>query len=1134
MADQSIISRKRSVLFYAVAGVLLFALIVLLFLPSLVSTQWAGNKARQAINSRIPGQVDFKSLSLSWFSGLWCEGLTYDYPAEGIALKVAEISTAKGLLALAANYHELGEVTFIQPVVYLTLMAKPAPAAAGKKKDAKVASNSPTVTKQAEAASSFGLPPIDGNLVVRDGGVVIAAADKQEKSVVQKLELQVHVTASANLLEYQLSFLSGDGAGQAEGKGTVNLPNSGNQSLAQISSQAMLDIQNWQLADFLSIIAGYANTPEGSGLINGHLEIAGSTETALKITGDIKAGQLRLQGGPLKSDTPYLENVNIALDGAQTAAGLTVNKLTLTSPLVNGTVSGSFDSLENMDAAGTMSIDLAEASAQFPGSLNLKKGIKISAGELTVNAKATADKDALHFAGDVRLDSLRGSADSRKIAWNEPVTLVMAGEHGAKGLNLDKFSVESSFLNGKGRGDMEHLQIQLAADLDLALKEIEKFIDLDGWQAGGKMDLNLQLDSKTAPLRSAVGDISISDFALRQNGRVVAPPGAVKAHLTSDLRLDDAMHLEELLNTDLNVQAWLGSGNIAMKSFMPPSAVNRARITGLDAQGTVQLSHVATLLQSVAVLPKDTRLSGTTNLQARGSLKDDKLELVDAALDARDIEFISGTRRITEKTMRLATSGSAELQKKSAELASVDLQTSAVHLTLPELLVANWTQLENSMKTNGDIEVDLGMLVAQFSDFIKLPTDNTVDGKGAIKVGIDMADARQQIVKLDGSFGPLKVSLPQKPVLEEDRMQVIVELKGDIRNQNFAVSKLEVAASPVSLHATGKIEPAGSEHQLTSEGSLGLNLQAINGYLQALTDLNVEMSGKADRPFTIKAQSSNGKWHGIPQNATLSTSFYADSIKAFGVNIQSLDVPVKLAAARAEVDVRGTVNGGTLVVKPAVDFSAPSPVVTLPENSQVLTKVGITEDMTRNLLAKVHPVFQGSFVSQGTVDLAMKKLSWPLDSGARKDAAFDGLLTFTDVKLVAGGLLAPLLGVMKVDEKEISLGSQPIECIAANERVRCSDLEIKLKDYTMTMAGSIGFDQSLDYAAKIPVTRRMVGGDMFPYLEGTSITVPISGTVSKPVISRNVVQTALKDLISQAGKKQLTDQAGKLLQKLFK
>lgn len=108
-----------------------------------------------------------------------------------------------------------------------------------------------------------------------------------------------------------------------------------------------------------------------------------------------------------------------------------------------------------------------------------------------------------------------------------------------------------------------------------------------------------------------------------------------------------------------------------------------------------------------------------------------------------------------------------------------------------------------------------------------------------------------------------------------------------------------------------------------------------------------------------------------------------------------------------------------------------------------------------------------------------------------------------------------------------------MEFVGKNGRIECSPLEMKLKDYTIMLSGSIGFDQSLNYKAQIPVTRKMVSSDIYKYLEGTYISVPIAGTVSKPTLSKDLVQTALKDLILQAGKKQVTDQAGKLLQKLF-
>ncbi len=226
-------------------------------------------------------------------------------------------------------------------------------------------------------------------------------------------------------------------------------------------------------------------------------------------------------------------------------------------------------------------------------------------------------------------------------------------------------------------------------------------------------------------------------------------------------------------------------------------------------------------------------------------------------------------------------------------------------------------------------------------------------------------------------------------------------------------------------------------------------------------------------------------------------------------------------------------NRGRMTLKPAIDFTVDPPMISIPENTVILTDVGLSEEMSKDLLAQVHPIFKGAAVSQGTVDLTMQNFSWPLDTAARKDAAFTGSLTFNNVKLQASGLLAPLLTIMKANEREITLSNQPMQFVGENDRVRCSPLEIKTKEHSLILSGSIGLNQSLDYIAQVPVTRQMVGGEVYKYLEGTFITVPIGGTVSKPSISKDLVQRAIKDLIKQAGKKQITDQAGKLLQKLF-
>jgi hypothetical protein len=222
-----------------------------------------------------------------------------------------------------------------------------------------------------------------------------------------------------------------------------------------------------------------------------------------------------------------------------------------------------------------------------------------------------------------------------------------------------------------------------------------------------------------------------------------------------------------------------------------------------------------------------------------------------------------------------------------------------------------------------------------------------------------------------------------------------------------------------------------------------------------------------------------------------------------------------------------------MAVKPKIDFTGSSPVVTLPDNSTILKEVGLTGDMSNDLLSKIHPLFKGVASSRGSISLDMKHLNWPMDKELQKEATFEGSFTFNDVKLQAGALLTPLLAIMKTDHNEIQISGQPMTFIGKNERVTCSPLEATVNTYSLILEGSIGFDQSLDYIAKIPVTRKMVSSDIYKYLEGTSISVPLTGTVSKPSVSKSFVQKALGDLVLQAGKKQLGDQAGKLLQKLF-
>jgi len=1132
MAEKATLGKKKSKLFVILGGLLLFFLIGLFFLPNLISSDWAENKIKEAAGDRLAGKLDFDDLSLSWLNGIQCRGISYDSPAEGVLVKVVDVKISKGLLALAADRTDAGIVTIENPVVSVFLKEKKGSPGTAAEKPA------PETGVQTAASGgrsgAFVLPPIGGKLSIKDGTVIAVSSDLTEKSVVKELNVQLHVVAIEHLLDYLITFQSGDGLGRVEGKGKISLPMGDMLQLDQIQSQGTLNIKNWEIADLLSILAGITDSPTGSGQLNGHLNVSGSMASAMQIKGTLDGKKIRLQGGPFKSDTPSMENVKIEVDGEKTGSAFTLNRLVLTSPFASGTVSGTFDDNSNRELDGQAVIDLAQLFAQLPATLNLKKGTRVSKGKVDLKAKVIGTDKSTSFDATVRLAKLEGVAGKKKISWDKPVNMEVRGERGTDGLRLDKLVVQSTFLNGTGQGDINNMKVKLKADIGLALKEIGKFIQLDGWQSGGKIDLDLQMVGKTERVRSVRGAAGITNFTLRYNDRVIAPRDTFKTDLTADVRLSPEMRPREIVSGDLSFKSWAGSGNAAIKNLLLPSGEAAVSLKDLGFKGSFDLGRLTALLQTLEVLPVDSRIGGMVNLATRVTLKGHKLNLGDTRVDIGNFVFQNGSQKFSDREMVFTTRGSADLKNKSATLKPFEFKTSSGRLAFPELVISDWSRLENGVKTEGSIDLDLGPLTTLLGDVVKLPAGTEVTGKAVVKLNVDLTDTKQQSVKLAGNIGPVKITSKEKVLFAEDSIKLGADLIGDLYGQNFSFSKVEFSSPPLTLNGAGRLIPDKKEHLLTSQGDMTLNLKALGDYIKAFSDIKLEMAGTAKRPFTVKVRSADGQWKELPKHTQLSTSFHADRVQATGVDITSLDVAVQLADSLAAIDIQGKVNRGEMVLKPKIDFSADPPLLLLPENSRVLTGVGLAEDETGDVLAKIHPLFKGSAISAGTVDLGVQHFSWPLDKAARKDGEFTCSLTFNDVRLQVGGLLSKILDLMKANEREVTLSDQPMECVAKDDRVRCSPLALQIKDYSIIMTGSVGLDQSLDYEVQIPVTRNMVGSDGYKYLKGTHLTVPIKGTVAKPSLSDDFVEDAIGDLLMQAGKKQISEQAGKLLQNLFK
>lgn len=1007
-------------------GILFFLLLIVVFIPQLSSTNFVSEKLKSIINEKAPGQVEFSNIELSWTKGLHVSNLQYQDQLQGIVFTVDEVSTSKGLFALATNYKDGGVINITKPQARITIPQEEAqeetpeletadkPAKKADTSDVQKVSKQTTVTKD-EPSKLPTLPPINVQINITEGSLITVEPGNVEKSIMENLDVHLKLDGPAGALNYKLSFNNGLAAGTFTGEGDMVLPQGAALDLKTLESQADLSITDWQIADVLALAASRADSPKGEGLLNGTLQLTGKGVSALTLTGNLTGSAIKLHGGPLLSDTPSIEEFTVNLNAITKNENIEIDTLNINSPFatVNISAKASNNILQTLTAKGK--IDIAEIFSQFPATLNLQKDMQVSDGMIDIDANLNNSNGETLFNASGHLKRLVGKAGKKKISLNQPVDINIAGSQNNKTINLDNLAIASSFLTAKGSGNSNAMQLNVKSDIGAALKELEKFIDLDGLESDGKLNLTLNTAGNEGNTTKITGNLLIDGFKLSYDKAEISPKDTLSVDFASELLLEDISILKEIRNTRIQFASWLGQGTVTADAIVPSTKEVPGIIKHGHMEGDFDLDRVTTLLHSIESLPKEQQLSGPLKLTAKVDGENIETPTVHFSLSASPFSYTSSDKKYTD----------------------------------------------DSVSMEVDAQIDL------------------------------------------------------------------IEKKYDLRNLTFA-------STPVAVASKGEMLSKNKEQYLTADGKSTFDLKVLSQQLQSYADLNLEMTGVSSEPFELNTNTKGGQWTEIPKVTEFSTSFHADTIVGYGLNIASLDLPIRLKDSIGAIDFNAKVNNGLMTLKPTVDFSGDYPVASLPENSSILKDVELTEDMANELLSKIHPLFKGAATTSGKVNLDMEHMSWPVGQDKQKDVSFTGAFTFDEVKLQAGPLLSPLLAIMKTDEDSITLSSEPMTFTGANERVTCSALTASINEYySIIFEGSVGFDQSLDYVAKIPVTRKMVSSKIYKYLEGTYITVPISGTVSKPAVSKSFIQKALGDLVLQAGTKELGDQAGKLLQKLF-
>lgn len=970
----------------------------------------------------------------------------------------------------------------------------------------------PTINGRLNAALTLTINGVD-NLAITGGTQVDALALAggalgTDRPRLDRVRLDVDVLrAGGDVTIRQLSFRSAPATFKAVGK--LETVAGAPYPKGQVSMLGEVD-----LAVVAALVPQTLKLPPGVRVTRGKLSFDGRVDSDAAALGvQVKAALRDLTGSQSNVVFQQSAPIEAAVKAHMDATGPGLDQLTLQSSFASASGSGS-----STGAVVSVTVDLAAALKEIAPLVDL--GHLQAGGKLRALVKADLqDPKKRRLTLDAVLDqfTLTGVDQSPDVSGNARTLVSLTlGEQGA--MDADGF-VEASNLAlrggplGKDQPRIDSVRVD--ADVSRAGSHVEvRALSLTSPLARAKVTGTVDtVPGATFPKLNLETSLGLELAALA--GQF---PGTM--HLQPDVRLTEGtVRARASLKSDGTRLGWDAAGEVADvaatrgKAAVALAAPVQLRSRGSTASGGVTLDAL-------------TLTSGFASLEGKGEASAANLALkldLDQAFNQLGQFIDFGKRRFggqVAATLAM-TSPSADARELKLDVEADRLELGGftpqpIRREHVKLAYAGVLQMNAGKRLTGLRAVTLvveGLPVALRATVASLDLPDA-SRHAPVRLGdaaLSVSGTTEAVMTFCREIGVLKQDLPLSGPLKLD-----ATISGT--PDAITLQALALESKPLSLHASGSVSDLGGQRLLKAKGSLDTDCTEIALLTEAFTGYRPEMSGKASRPFAVDTALGAGDWRAILRRTEALAGLHADRFKALGIDASNVDLALRVHQERAQVVLDTVVNEGRVHANPYLDLTQAQPVLLVPTNSQLLSDVKLTDEMASELLAKIHPIFRGGAVLGGSMSLRMDRLRAPLGERVKQDTTFAGAMELDDLRLGATGLIGKLLGLARIEAKETVVSNQVITFECRDGRVYPSPLVITADRQPITLSGSIGLDQTLQYQAQMPVTAKLIHRETLPpALRNQTITVAITGTASNPRFDEQAFVRAAAEFGVKAG-----------------
>ena len=1123
--------RQKKTWRWLVLGAVGLAILVAWLIPAIVAHSPILNWTIGLATAKLNGQVTVRSASLGWLSAPSISGIEIRDEQDQPLLEIPRATGNRSLLGLLWNRTDLGRFQLEQPKLSLLLRQD------GSNLEDVLAALLETADREPPKAVDLELEIVDGKVSVRD-------VQAQQSWQVDQLQLALHVPAdrSRPLAVQTSGTITG---GPSPGQFAVELKThlAAENQASQGSSEVMVNAQDVPLAMFGPVMGRFAPGTRLAGRLSSAIQCHVSGQPApetMSVEGTVTAKDLILATPLLAGDRVQLEQIEASCKVALEDNHLEIERLVAESDVGSASFAGILDLSETSPEKMAVwlsrqryllsgRIDLAQLAGMLPETLRIREGTQVTSGQLAVTLASRRAGAEMVWHGQIEASNLTALNQGRHLTWQQPILISLAARQGSRGPVVERLDCQSDFLKVHAAGTTDEMTAQLGFDLNQLAGQLGQFVDLGGVRLAG--DGWAQLNWKQSESRNfqTDGRLQLRNFHLAIPDRPAWTEPSLVATLSArgrtdfaaDTRLDDAV-----------VEIAAGpeqADRLHVRLAQPVLDVRGGGTWPIEVHSQGELARWPPRI-SPWVAVKDWQVAGRYDLRADLIGSAAAVGISDARIAVEQLDVRGPGLEILEPTAEITASGSWDHPGRRLELESANLTTESLAVQASDVAVAlppqGPVQLTGTLDYRGRLE-----RITKWTADGGAPPPWRVGGEFAGQAQLRQSGGRSAGARpIAGTFDTVisdLVAVHQSGQrIDEKQIRLAGRGSYNAKDRALDLTQASLTSNILAAEAAGRWTAAGDGSELEVDGQLHYDMEKLSGLLRSYAGPEVHVAGSGSSPVSFRGPLALAK-------ARAGAAVGWDWADVYGFRIGPGQLEATLADGTLQVrPVDLGVSEGRVRVASHVRL-APGPMELYVEQGPLVEDVRINPTMCAHALQYIAPVLAGVATAEGRFSIELDGCRIPLADPAAGEVA--GRMIIHSAQIGPGPLVRELAVLLGRPSPAEFARQSVIPFRMVQGRVYHRDLELVFPELTIRTHGWVGLDKTLGLMAEMPIPPKWLSAHQVldSALRNQKIQVPITGTLQRPSLDRDVLAQVSQQFLEDAARNLLRDGLNEGLQRLF-